>query len=58
MNKELETNDNTAPDQSGDTSKRGNVRGEGLQVNDNSTEGKKPAKSRAAPGVGEVQLAP
>jgi hypothetical protein len=53
MTKKLETNDNTAPDQSGDTSKRGNVQGEALQMNDNSAEGKKPGKSRAAPGVGE-----
>jgi hypothetical protein len=43
----------TLRDESGDKSDRGNVQGEDLQMNDNSAEGKKPAKSRAAPGVGD-----
>jgi hypothetical protein len=53
MNEKLETNGNTARGESGDKSNRGNVQGEALQMNDNSAEGKKPAKSRAALGVGD-----
>src|ERR1700733_2810460 len=53
MSEKLETNGNTARGESGDKSNRGNVQGEALQMNDNSAEGKKPAKSRAALGVGD-----
>ena len=53
MSEKLETNGNTARGESGDKSNRGNVQGEALQMNDNSAEGKKPAKSRVALGVGD-----
>jgi hypothetical protein len=54
MSQKLEANDNTAQDQSGDEPNRRDVQGKGLQMNDNSAEGKKPAKSPVAPpGVGD-----
>ena len=53
MNEKLEANDNIARDESGDKSDPGNVQGEALQMNGNSAEGKKLAKSRAGPGVGD-----
>ena len=40
----LQANDNSARDESGDKSDRGNVQGEALQTNDNSAEGKKPCE--------------
>ena len=53
MNTKFEANDNTPQDQSGDEPNAPKVQGRGLQMNDNSAEGKKPAKSRAAPEAGE-----
>ncbi len=61
MNKTLEANGNVARNESGDNPNAPKVQGKGLQMNDNSVAGKKPAKSHAAPemavkpNVDEVQ---
>jgi hypothetical protein len=49
MAKELEVNDNTGRDQSGDQPNPRDVQGEALQMNDNSVGGKKPARSLEPP---------
>lgn len=48
MIKKLEANDNAVQDQSGGKPNAAHVQGNALQMNDNSAEGKKPAKSPAA----------
>jgi hypothetical protein len=54
MNKKLDAHGNTAQDESGDKPDVRKVQGKALQMNDNSAEGKKPAKSPVAPpGVGD-----
>jgi hypothetical protein len=53
MDQKLGENDNAAKDESGNKPDRREVQGKGLQMNDNSAEGKKPAKSSATPGVGD-----
>jgi hypothetical protein len=53
MDQRLEANGNAAQDESGNEPDRREVQGKGLQMNDNSAEGKKPAKSSATPGVGD-----
>jgi hypothetical protein len=51
MNKKLDAHGNTAQDESGDKPDVRKVQGRALQMNDNTARGKKPAKSRATPGV-------
>jgi hypothetical protein len=53
MDQRLEANGNAAQDESGNKPDRREVQGKGLQMNDNSAEGRKPAKSSATPGVGD-----
>ncbi len=53
MNKNFEANDNTAQDKSGDNPERRHVQGKALQMNDNSAEGKKPAKPPAVSEAGD-----
>jgi hypothetical protein len=60
MTKELEVNDNPAPDQdrqpreeSGDKRREHNAQGEALQVNDNSARGKEPTRSPPRRGSSE-----
>jgi hypothetical protein len=53
MKKELEANDNTERDQSGDQRNPRSVQGEALKMNDNSAGGKKPARASEPPDAGK-----
>jgi hypothetical protein len=53
MKKELDRNDSPARDQSGKQPNRRNVQGEALQMNENSTGGKEPARASEPPDAGK-----
>jgi hypothetical protein len=53
MKKELEANDNTERDQSGDQRNPRSVQGEALKMNDNNAGGKKSARVSEPPDAGK-----